>query len=174
MLRRYSPRVSRGADDRSLPESRTHVSDLLDLRLRAKGPQFEQRLFAAMFPVQPDGFWYGFNDEWLRWDRGKAIDKYEYSVDLGSTPVRRLTSRAGVEEFTTEFRDAGGIDWNSVARTWSGVELIPYDSTLAAEINWYNEWHCACGVVWRPSPDMRVKLVGRIDAARLAALPPRT
>jgi hypothetical protein len=130
--------------------------------------------FAALnksfLAAKPNGFWYGIDDAWVKFDGPKADERFEYLVDLGATRVRTLGSLEDVRAFTERFCAPGsGINWREALAETAGVELTPaaYDSAIKGRISWCGMWHCASGVIWRPTDDAVLTFRRVIPAGKL-------
>jgi len=148
---------------------RTHISDHEEVFLRVRGPGYENPVCDAIYSLKPNGFWYAIDDRYLASLGSAAIGKYQYRVNLGETMLAYLSCAAAVREFSATFRSGEGIDWASVASVYDGVELNPYDSVVAGQVDWYHMWEYACGVVWRPG-NVTLRAEGRIDRNRVGAV----
>lgn len=110
---------------------------------------------------KPKGLWYACGDAWLDWlDSGmpewKENTTHIYELKLG-VGVLYLKSAAEVEEFAARYAKgrfpgdrSAYIDWPTVARRYTGIEICPYqwELRMKAGFMWYYGWDVASGCIW--------------------------
>jgi len=104
---------------------------------------------------KPCGLWYGIGDSWLEWMESEMPDWLpdpgHFLVEIGiSDEVLVIDNDRRFAGFRRRFEMRGLIDWVSVAREYSGIEISPYFWEYRM-LTWYYPWDCASGVIWRPS-----------------------
>jgi hypothetical protein len=119
---------------------------------------------------KPLGLWYATDWEWLEWVRSEQPDwerPHHFDIEIDPAKVLILARPKDIIRFTDEYgviRDYGytqphgfsrscdHIDWPSVARSYSGIEISPYQHSLRLDFfaAWYYTWDIASGCIWNP------------------------
>lgn len=109
---------------------------------------------------KPDGLWYSCGTEWIDW----LLDempwrkwKYLYSIKVDTKRIRLIRTEVDLTLFDDEFGlsileddglDYRQIDWVSVAKSYDGIEICPYQPRMRG-LDWYEPWDVASGCIWR-------------------------
>jgi hypothetical protein len=117
---------------------------------------------------KPRGLWLSVDgeDSWEEWCEREGFDgnwNYHYRVELTNPEnVLWIKSAKSLLDFTEKFnksiiledgynmRFGHAIDWEEVAKTYSGIIISPYQWSLRLHENafWYYGWDCASGCIW--------------------------
>lgn len=132
-------------------------------------------------PLKPPGFWYEVGGDWRRFCAGVMphwiSERNLYRVDVADdVRLLRIESDADFERFqheyvtvargwSTSFSSNRAPDWLSVAESYDGIEIAPYnwDRRMDPESFWYSRWDCASGVLWNPR-DTTVTFIEKLPA----------
>jgi len=136
------------------PDMRIHLS---------KNPiyKLEKRHYTQRPGDKPDGFWYGFGDEWIDFTETAAPErkgKYVYEVDINGSNVLQIKDYSKIAKFTKEHEYARqiipgkifSIDWSRIEFKYDGIEINPYidQARMDDEFLWYYSWDVASGCIW--------------------------
>ncbi len=147
---------------------RTVLSEKKDFRLNSARVHRMRKMQET--EKKPFGLWYGFDNSWLDWVRGR-YDYWQLSwlhtIEMDDSNVLRIENGIEIEAFTDEYSEGGlaagprktrDIDWKKVSKTYSGIEIVPFlnDCNTRVELFWYYGWDVACGCIWDPSVFKRI------------------
>ena len=119
--------------------------------------ELEKRVFTQRATMKPNGFWYGFGNEWIDWVRSEMPDwegKYIYEVDIGNTNVLKIDTHFDLMKFHRKYAERKNvahddmIDWIQVAKEYDGIEINPYQYEARNQYMWYYGWDVASGCIW--------------------------
>lgn len=134
---------------------------------------------------KPNGFWYSCGDDWLKfletempYELNSKI--YVYEVDIDDSKILKMSTASDLDAFTEKYhvKDAAKllipnlsytkqtIDWDMVAKEYSGVEICPYIGSRRLQLSWYYGWDVASGCIWNRDAVKSVKLIGAIKEKR--------
>lgn len=134
--------------------------------------------------MKPRGLWYEVDGGWRDWLNSEMPSwwesyKWKYHVDHGSARILRLTTPKDIDKFTKEWcrprpwhtkdmeRVKYGVpDWSEVSKQYDGLEIAPYQWSRRMDYIWYYGWDCSSGVIWRPAPDTKIRLLGPAKLGR--------
>jgi hypothetical protein len=129
--------------------------------------ELEKRIFTQRATMKPNGFWYGFGNEWIDWVRSEMPDwegKYIYEVDIGNTNVLKIDSHFDLMKFHRKYAERKQIarddllDWSEVAKEYDGIEINPYQYEARYQYMWYYGWDVASGCIWNLN-NVKLKLI---------------
>ncbi len=131
-----------------------------------------------MFYTKPEGLWYGVGDDWFRFTAGnysKGIKPYIYEIEVNDKDIFHIRTEKEMDEFTDVYGtrmlpDVYGIgdkddaiDWNLLARGYTGIEIAPFIYSRHMELKWYYGWDAASGCIWSKEAFKRIELVVNLD-----------
>lgn len=144
----------------------------LDIRLKittgmrihmSKNPlrKLEKRYYTQISGDKPEGFWYGFGDEWIDWTEMAGPERkgnYIYEVDINGSNILQIKDYQEITKFTKEYESYKqiipgkifSIDWSKIDRRYDGIEINPYidQARLDDRFLWYYGWDVASGCIW--------------------------
>ena len=129
--------------------------------------ELEKRIFTQRATMKPNGFWYGFGNEWIDWVRSEMPDwegKYIYEVDIGNTNVLKIDTHFDLMKFHRKYAERKQIarddllDWSEVAKEYDGIEINPYQYEARYQYMWYYGWDVASGCIWNLN-NVKLKLI---------------
>jgi hypothetical protein len=124
---------------------------------------------------KPSGLWYAVGTEWIEWIESEMphwLGKVFYKIEISNKVLRidtmpkfeMLMKNYGEANKTTGFKYSPKhnlyINWEKVAKDYSGVEIAPYQWHYRHEYMWYYGWDVASGCIWDKSGISSIK---RID-----------
>jgi hypothetical protein len=124
-----------------------------DVRIHmSKTPKIlEKKKYTQVDGMKPNGFWYGFGEEWIDWTKTEMpewVGKYIYEVKIPNN-VLKITSYKELLQFNEEFKtEQIMIDWKKVASKYDGIEIVPYQQKARMNLLWYYGWDIASGCIW--------------------------
>lgn len=136
------------------PDMRIHMS---------KDPiyKLEKRHYIQRPDDKPDGFWYGFGEEWIEWTEtaGQELKgEYIYEVDINGSNILQIKDYSELTEFTKEYGSSKQIvpgvifsmDWPRIEFKYDGIEINPYiyQARMDQKTLWYYSWDVASGCIW--------------------------
>lgn len=148
----------------------------------------DRRIFVSSEPVthvratadacrigpKPTGLWYSCGSAWIDWLQSEMPHwadevNYIYEIDVVPDDFLALRSEEDVLKFTQKYGRAEelslpwahGIDWPTVAKHYTGIEICPYIYTLRLDSRtlWYYGWDVASGCVWHPDGVSNIQLI---------------
>jgi hypothetical protein len=104
--------------------------------------------------------WHGWR-EWCETEQS-ALDRFEHAVIIhlkDNAKIKLISDGDEINTFHEQFSCPNpeyvgdrcrGIDWKSVAKSYSGVIISPYiwEPRPCVKPSWYYAWHCASGCIW--------------------------
>ena len=159
--------------DNELSELETRLKITSDMRIHlSKDPiyKLEERHYIQEPGKKPDGFWYGFGDEWIDWTEiaGQYKGEYVYEVDINGSKILQIKDHSEIIEFTKEYGSSEqiipgiifSIDWPKIEVKYDGIEINPYIGQARwNKILWYYSWDVASGCIWNLDK-VKIRLVG--------------
>lgn len=161
--------------DSELTELQTRLKITPDMRIHvSKYPiyKLEERHYIQGPGHKPDGFWYGFGEEWIDWTETAGPEykgEYVYDVDINGSNVLQIKDYSEIIEFTQEYRSSEqiipeiifSIDWPRIELKYDGIEINPYidEARLYNKTLWYYGWDVASGCIWNINK-VKIELVG--------------
>ena len=160
--------------DNELAELDTRLKITSDMRIHlSKDPiyKLEERYYIQKSDDKPDGFWYGFGDEWIDWTEttGQYKGEYVYEVDINGSNILQIKDYSEIIEFTKEYGSSKqiapgiifSIDWPRIELKYDGIEINPYirQARLNHKTLWYYSWDVASGCIWNLDK-VKIRLVG--------------
>ena len=161
------------------------VSELTELQNRLKITP-DMRIHMSKYPIQklekryyiqkpddkPNGFWYGFGNEWIDWTETAGPErkgKYIYEVYINDSKILQINDDQQFIEFTKEYKSRKqiipeiifSIDWPRIEFKYDGIEINPYIDHARNDIKafWYYSWDIASGCIWNLN-NVKIKLIG--------------
>lgn len=118
---------------------------------------------------KPNGVWYGVDWAWLDWCKSETGWRYKNNIKLEVDERRLLILNTPfkVEAFSKKYEtpylntSLKMIDWESVAKKYSGIEIAPYHYSLRFKLFWYYGWDVASGCIWDLNAIKSTKLVSK-------------
>ena len=105
--------------------------------------------------AKPKGLWYSLGSGWLDWnirEYGKYHSfKSAYKLSIDMNDILRIDTPEKLIEFDKTFAQLSTVNWREVAKSYKGIDIIPYQSSLRMELGWYYGWDVASGCVWDSS-----------------------
>lgn len=150
---------------RITPDMRIHMS---------KDPiyKLEKRYYVQRPVDKPEGFWYGFGEEWIDWTETSWPERkgeYIYEVDINESNILQIKDYSELEEFTKEYGSIKQIypgfiffiDWPKIELKYDGIEINPYiyQGRMEKKTIWYYSWDVASGCIWNMNK-VNINLVG--------------
>ena len=142
------------------------------------------------FAMKPKGLWYGCEgqDQGSTWkdfitsemNHGGMVGRYEwlYEIKINFEKILKIRTPwdmyALAENYGITPRPAfRTIDWQEVAKDYSGIEICPYqwDFRLNTDFIWYYGWDVASGCIWKEDAIKSVELIGHLDPRTLELTP---
>lgn len=118
--------------------------------------------------VKPNGLWYACGDDWIDWLQMEMPGRLErenflYELELDYDHILKLETPEQISKFSNMFCGKGRIsdmiDWEKVAKLYSGIEICPYQYERRMDTMWYYSWNVASGCVWDKKAFKGVKLL---------------
>lgn len=154
-----------------LTELQTRLKITPDMRIHtSKKPisKLEQKNYVQNPGKKPDGFWYGFGDEWIDWTetagperKGEYIYKLDISEQLklsNDSKILQIKDYPEILEFTQEYGSSiqiipgiiFSVDWPRIGLKYDGIEINPYidQARIDDKTIWYYTWDVASGCIW--------------------------
>ena len=139
--------------------------------------ELEKRKYIQKSDSKPQGLWYGFDMEWIKWCERETpdfISEYIYRVFVDGSNILQIKNYNELIEFTTKYYDKTNpsnifhtiydkknpinisyaisniyyIDWNEVSMEYDGIEINPFIRKESCELMWYFGWDVASGCIW--------------------------
>lgn len=164
--------------DNELAEVETRLKITSDMRIHlSKDPiyKLEKRRYIQRPDDKPDGFWYGFGNEWIEWTEMAGPErkgKYVYELDMNGSNILQIKEYSEIEEFTKDYGSSEqiipgkifSIDWPRTEFKYDGIEINPYiyQARLDDEFLWYYSWDVASGCIWNLGK-VKIRLVGLLE-----------
>lgn len=138
------------------------------------------------FPVEqrdrpdqkPRGLWYAIGTEWIDWvehEMPEWMGSNFYKIEIDESKILFLKSSYDMMKFTLNYSptpekmsgfsidiskmalfDKMYIDWELVAKQYSGIEISPYRYQDRHRYMWYYGWDVASGCIWNKDAIIRV------------------
>lgn len=135
--------------------------------------------FTQKHSMKPSGLWYSCGSDWLNWltyEMPDWIHDYIYKLKISGN-VLRIKNHTELMEFTRtyigkspipDFEGTQFIDWVSVAKKYSGIEISPYIGSARMDRNcqWYYTWDVASGCIWDRSALAGAELYAQYDPSK--------
>ena len=120
--------------------------------------------------MKPSGFWVSVDGDtdWPEWcklnDFTNTDKQYQYRVILSlKAKILHLQTEQEVRDFSAQYGINGEydrkIDWLSVAKSYHGLIIAPYQWKCRHDEMWYYGWDCASGVIWDNAAIEDLKLI---------------
>lgn len=113
--------------------------------------------------IKPTGLWYASGTGWLDWvDANAPTWKVEHlhRLEVYDNPLIQLSTAKEVADFDRKYGSGHGmIDWKEVAKTYAGIEVAPYISSLRFKYMWYYAWDVASGCIWSKRAIKKITLI---------------
>ena len=120
--------------------------------------------------MKPAGFWVSVDGEqdWPAWCESESFTdtekQYHYRVALfPDAKVLHIKTAQELRDFSAQYGINGEynrkIDWLSVAKSYHGLIIAPYQWKCHHDEMWYYGWDCASGVIWDNSAIEYLKLI---------------
>ena len=150
------------------PDIRVHMS---------KNPihKLKKRHYTQISSDKPEGFWYGFGDEWIDWTEMSGPERkgnYLYKVDIDGSKILQIKDYSEIIEFTKEYMSDKqlmpgiifSIDWPRIELKYDGIEINPYihQARLIDKFIWYYSWDVASGCIWNLEK-VKIALLGSLE-----------
>lgn len=161
-----------------LEELGTRLKIAPDMRIHlSKGHihKLEKRHYTQRPDDKPDGFWYGFGDEWIDWTETAGPErkgKYVYEIEINGSNILQIKDYSEIAEFTKEYESGKqiipgkifSIDWSRVELKYDGIEINPYvdQARIDDKFLWYYGWDVASGCIWNLEK-VNIMLVGLLE-----------
>lgn len=131
-----------------------------------------------IFYDKPRGLWYAVGSGWFHFvmsDYPSGVKPYLYEIEINTKNLFIIKTAREMDEFTEvygspTFPDFGGmgrkdeaIDWQLLARGYTGIEISPYIYSRRTELKWYYSWDAASGCIWSKEAFKSVRLVVNLD-----------
>lgn len=120
--------------------------------------------------AKPRGLWYACGTEWLEWLKYEMPhwakgEQYLYRIHLDASNMLFLNTEEKVRKFDKSYGEGRAINWQKVAKRFSGIEICPYQRSLRNELSWYYSWDIASGIIWHQNAFDSVEFMfhGEID-----------
>lgn len=158
-----------------LSELETRLKITSDMRIHLSKDniyKLEKRYYIQRSYDKPDGFWYGFGNEWIDWTETAGPNyqgDYVYEVDINGSNILQIKDYSEITVFTKEYGSdkqiAPGIifniDWPKIELRYDGIEINPYIRQARNDTKtlWYYGWDVASGCIWNLEK-VNIKLLG--------------
>jgi hypothetical protein len=130
--------------------------------------------------MKPLGLWYAKGFEWVEWIQYQMpswSSKYHYLHEIKTTDkVLKINNQEDAIKFaieygvykknsfdTTQYTDIEQIDWERVAKNWSGIEMVNpranFDYLTERRLRWVGSWDIASGCVWKADGFSEINLL---------------
>ena len=113
---------------------------------------------------KPTGLWYGIGTSWIDWlqsEEPEWMKEKLYKIEINNSVMRIRTKKEFVDfskkygilpsYLTTRDPKHVDIDWPAVAKTYTGIEINPYQHSMRLAYSWYYTWDVASGCIWNVS-----------------------
>jgi hypothetical protein len=111
---------------------------------------------------KPNGLWYGIGPSWVNFVRSEMPTReteHVFKIDIDESKMKIIRNYEDLLEFEKEYSTPiegmysfnnryRYIDWERVARDYSGIEIAPYISEARMKHMWYYGWDLASGCIW--------------------------
>jgi hypothetical protein len=111
---------------------------------------------------KPNGLWYGIGPSWVNFVRSEMPTReteHVFKIDIDESKMKIIRNYEDLLEFEKEYSTPIEgmysfnnrylyIDWERVARDYSGIEIAPYISEARMKHMWYYGWDLASGCIW--------------------------
>jgi hypothetical protein len=161
--------------DNELTELETRLKITPDMRIHmSKNPinKLEKRHYTQICDDKPDGFWYGFGNEWIEWTETAGPERkgeYIYEVDINGANILQIKAYSEFLAFTKEYGSCKqiipgvlfSIDWPKIHLKYDGIEINPYidQARISDKFLWYYSWDVASGCIWNLEK-VKINLLG--------------
>ena len=149
--------IRQDVEDKIKPSDRLNMSDNVELDLNKK---YKQREW-----FKPDGLWYGFGDNWLKFVRIEMPERegdYLFKLDIDETSILKIKNLKELIVFTVDYginerSERSDIDfvfqinWPKVAKEYKGIEIDKINPGERMTLQWYRTWDIASGCIWDTS-----------------------
>lgn len=150
------------------PDMRIHMS-------KDRIQKLEKRYYTQRHDDKPDGFWYGFGNEWIDWTDTAGPErkgKYIYNIYTNGSNILQIKDYSELIEFTKEYKSINqiipraifSIDWSRIEFKYDGIEINPYigQARMDQQTLWYYSWDVASGCIWNLNK-VKIKLIGLLN-----------
>jgi hypothetical protein len=111
---------------------------------------------------KPHGLWYGIGPSWVNFVRAEMPNReteHVFKIDIDESKMKIIRNYDELLEFEKEYSTPIEgmhsfnnrylyIDWERVARDYSGIEIAPYLYEARMKHMWYYGWDIASGCIW--------------------------
>ncbi len=164
--------------DDELSELEIRLKITPDMRIHmSKNPiyKLEKIYYIQKSGKKPNGFWYGFGNEWIDWTETAGPERrgiYIYKINVNNSNILQIKDYPQLIEFTKEYGSSKqiipgiifSIDWHRIEFKYDGLEINPYidqgrmnDKTL-----WYYSWDIPSGCIWNLNK-VKIELIGLLN-----------
>lgn len=163
--------------EEELTELDTRLKITSDMRIHmSKDPiyKLEKRQYIQKSWDKPDGFWYGFGNEWIDWAETTGPEykgEYVYEVDINGSNMLQIKNHSEIIEFTQKYKSSKqiapgitfSIDWPRTELKYDGIEINPYIGKARTDEKtlWYYTWDIASGCIWNLDK-VKIRLIGSL------------
>jgi hypothetical protein len=113
---------------------------------------------------KPKGIWYGIGTDWIDWTRSEMPHWEQenlFKLDINTSNVKLIKTMDDIVEFEKEYGmkdgyNKGSIDWNKVAKQYTGIEFYPYLYAARFKHLWYYSIDVDSGCIWDKSAIKRI------------------
>ena len=128
-----------------------------------------KKVIPLQFPVdqethsddKPNGLWYAIGTEWIDYAQENMPStlkswQFVYKLEINEPRMCLIRNEKQMEKFHNTYghsrwvmnADFNSIDWASVVKKYSGIEIAPYQGKYRFKYRWYYGWDVASGCIW--------------------------
>lgn len=161
--------------DSELTELQNRLKITPDMRIHMSKNhinKLEKRYYIQRPDDKPDGFWYGFGNEWIDWTETVGPERkgeYIYEVHINDSNILQIKDYQQFIAFTKEYKSKKqiipeiifSIDWSRIEFKYDGIEINPYIDEAHDEHKylWYYTWDVPSGCIWNLN-NVKIELIG--------------
>lgn len=107
--------------------------------------------------MKPKGLWYDIDSSWLEWCKGNTDWTYKnhFELEIDESKILLIDTKQKLIDFDREYSvkihetiNLNYIDWESVEKKYSGIEISPYRYDCRFSLFWYYGFDVASGCIW--------------------------
>jgi len=118
---------------------------------------------------KPKGLWYACGGAWLKRTieiYGYVFSEYIHEIKINPSNMILIQNDEQMDSFNSDFSTSGGINWEEVAKKYSGIEIcrwLPKKHQPGEGYSWYYGWDVASGCIWDEDAARSIELFAHFD-----------
>lgn len=107
---------------------------------------------------KPIGLWYDIDNSWTEWCKRNMPDwtyKNHFELEIDESKILIIDTKEKLlyfdKQYSINISKRGSIcviDWESVSKKYSGIEISPYRYDCRFSLFWYYGFDIASGCIW--------------------------